>query len=267
MEQRELFTIITGASKGLGKCLAIECAKRGRNLILIALPFENVNRTAMDLSKKFNIKAIGYETDLTSNKNVDSMAKWIKLNYQIDMLINNAGVGGTNYIEAATENDISTIIQLNMRALVFLTHQLLPVLKTQKKSYVLNISSLAAFGPMAYKTVYPASKAFVSSFSRGLNAELKDTNISVSVAHPGGMATNPEIKERMGKYNSFIKSTFLSPGETAKICIEQMLSEKTVIVPGFANKISRLGFKLFPERLRLNILGRSVKKEIIVKAA
>lgn len=132
MEDTELFTVITGASRGLGKCLAIECAKRGRNLILIALPSENVNQTAIKLAKEYNTKAIGYETDLTIEKNVNSMAMWLKSNYQIDMLINNAGIGGTNYFEDVSQSYMDTIIQLNMRALVFLTHQLLPAIRLQK---------------------------------------------------------------------------------------------------------------------------------------
>ena len=267
MKNSELYTVITGASRGLGKCLATECAKRGRNLILVALPTEDVNQTAMELSKDFNIKAIGCETDLTKEKNVNSLAKWIKTNYQIDMLINNAGIGGTNYFEAASGSYIDTIIQLNMRALVFLTHQLLPVIKLQRNARILNIASLAAFGPMAFKTIYPASKAFVSSFSRSLNAELKGTNVSVSVAHPGGMATNPEITDRMNQYNRLVKATFLSPAETAKICIDQTFAQKTVIIPGFVNKINRLGFRLFPEKLRLDILSKAAKKEILVNAA
>lgn len=264
MKKQKLYTVITGASKGLGKCLAIECAKRGQNLIMIALPNENVNQTAIEFSRIYNVDAIGFETDLSIESNIYSLIKLIKSEYQVDTLINNAGVGGTNNFENVSEDYISTIIHLNMRATVLLTHQLLPVLRKQNKSYILNIASLAAFGPMAYKTIYPASKAFVSSFSIGLNTELKGTNVSVSVAYPGGMATNPEITRRMEQYNRVVKASFLSPEKTAKVCVEQMLAEKTVIVPGIVNKISRLGFKIFPDQLRLNILSRTIKKELAI---
>ena len=265
MKESEIFTVITGASKGLGKSLAIERAREGKNLILVSLPDESVSNMAIELSKKYNIQAIGYETDLTIEKNIYSLAGWINSNYRIDMLINNAGIGGTNNFGDAKVGYIDTIIQLNMRALVLLTHQLLPLLKSQKRSYILNIASMAAFGPMPYKTIYPASKAFVSSFSRGLNAELKGTNVSVSVAHPGGMATNPEIIERLNKYNRLVKSTFISPEKIAKICIKQTLANKPVIVPGLANKISRLFFSFLPEDLRLNIFRKNLKKEMLVQ--
>ena len=267
MHKSQVYTVITGASSGLGKSLAMESAKSGRNLILVALPFESVSRVAYELEKIYNIKAVGYETDLTNDENIHSLVGWIRSNYKIDMLINNAGIGGTNHFGEAKAGYIDTIIQLNMKALVMLTHQLLPLLKLQEKSYILNISSMAAFGPMPYKTIYPASKAFVSSFSRGLNAELKGTNISVSVAYPGGMATNPEITERMAKYSGFVKKTFLTPETVAEILLRKTLKCKTVIVPGFVNKISRLFIKFVPEEVRLNIFSKNLQKEICVTAA
>lgn len=262
MKSLEQYTVITGASMGLGKCLAEECARRGQNLVLTALPHEGISKTALELSVKYNIKAVGCETDLTNDENIYSLAKWIAANFNVNILINNAGIGGTNYFEKASTGYFQTIIKLNMSALVLLTHQLLPELKRQKKSYILNIASIAAFGPMAFKTIYPASKAFVSSFSRGLNSELSGTNISVSVAHPGGMATNPDVSKRMEQYSKFVKATYMSPEDTARICLDQTFAEKTIIVPGMVNKINRFAFKWFPEKMRLHLLANGAKKEM-----
>lgn len=262
MKDTEQYTLITGASMGLGKCLAEECAKRGHHLILIALSSEGIAKTALQLSKKYHINAIGCETDLTKEQNVHSLSDWLLANFNINFLINNAGIGGTEYFEKASVKYFQNIIQLNMSALVLLTHQLLPVLKQQPNSHILNISSMAAFGPMAFKTIYPASKAFVSSFSRGLNSELNGTNVSVSVAHPGGMATNADVSRRMEQYSKMVQSTYMSPEETARICIEQTIAKKTIIVPGLVNKINRFAFKWFPEKLRLQILANGARKEM-----
>ncbi len=267
MNRKERYTVITGASRGLGRALAVEAAEKGRNLILAALPGEHIDEIADGLSSKFHIVAMGIEVDLTDEQDLRSFTKVIVENYEVDMLINNAGIGGTNFFESASTAYIDNIIQLNMRALVYLTHQLLPVLKRQKRAYILNIASLAAFGPMPFKTIYPASKAFVASFSKGLNAELRDTNVSVSVAYPGGMATNPEIIARLRNYNKLIRSTFLSPRTTARICFRQTLAGNTVIVPGFANKINRFLIKLIPEQIRLIIFSRNLQMEMTVKLA
>ena len=265
IKNKKPYTVITGASRGLGKSLAIECAKEGRNLILISLPHEEIRNTAHEISQTFDVKATGYEADLTNDEDVAVLSAWIKSNYSIDMLINNAGMGGTDYFDEANTNYLDTIIQLNMKALVQLTHKLLPALKKNRNSHILNIASLAAFGPMPYKTIYPASKAFVSSFSRGLNAELKKTSVSVSVAYPGGMATNPEVTKRMEEYSSFVKSTFLSPEKTAKILIKETLEGKTIIVPGLANKINRLLFKFVPEEILMNMFTKSLQKELLLE--
>jgi len=81
------------------------------------------------------------------------------------------------------------------------------------------------------------------------------------------MATNPEIIKRMENYTGFIKSTFLTPEKVAKILIRQTLNHKTVIVPGFVNKLSRLLFKFVPESWRLEMMSKNLKKEILITAA
>ncbi|MEZ5044544.1 MAG: SDR family NAD(P)-dependent oxidoreductase [Saprospiraceae bacterium] len=259
-----IYTVITGASLGLGYALAEECAKRKRHLILIALPDENIIEIALQLSKTYGIKAIAYEVNLTAENATLTCAAWICENFEIDMLINNAGIGGTKHFSESSSYDIDQIILLNIRALVLMTHQLLPRLREQKQSFILNIASLASFSPIPYKTVYPASKAFVYSFSRGLYAELKDTSVFVSVAHPGGMATSPEIAERMKQHNLFVRHSYLSPEETARICIRQLLKKESMIIPGALNKLLWLLIKLVPAGMRLKIFRKTIVKELAI---
>jgi len=261
MEIRK-YTLITGASTGLGKELALECAKLGRHLILTALPGEQIGKLARNISVKNKVDAITFETDFTEIGSVEKLASEIIGKYDIDMLINNAGVGGTKPFLEATPGYIDQIVLLNMRALVLLTRLLLPVLKKHDKSFILNIASMASFGPMPFKTVYPASKAFVYSFSRGLGAELKGTGVSVSVAHPGGMKTNPEVTQRIEKHGKLIQACTLSAQRVAKICIRQTLKNDELVIPGFMNKLSWLLLKIIPVWLRLIIMRSSLKSEL-----
>jgi short-subunit dehydrogenase len=124
---------------------------------------------------------------------------------------------------------------------------------------------MASFGPMPYKTVYPASKAFVYSFSRGLSAELFGSNVCVSVAHPGGMATNAEVSERINNHNRLIRATISSPERVAKICISQLLKKDRLIIPGMMNKLSWIFFKICPIWLQLILFRSSLQKEINLK--
>ena len=259
------YTLITGASCGLGQELAIECARRGRNLILTALPGEQMSETGRQLSSQFNVDVVAFEADLTKGEELATLAEIINRDYNVDMLINNAGMGGAlPFIEAKPEY-IENIMLLNMYALVMLTRFLLPNLKKQEEAYLLNIASLAAFSPMPFKTVYPASKAFVYSFSRGLDAELKGSGISVSVAHPGGMKTNPEVSKRIETHSRWIQSTTLSVEKVAQICISGLLNKKKIIVPGIANKMYWLLLKIMPQSFILSYLCRVFGREYIKK--
>ena len=262
MSNKNKYTVITGASTGLGKELAIECAKLGRNLVLTALPGEKVGDFGKEISSAFNIQVSTFETDLTVPGSLENLAQMILKNFEVDMLVNNAGIGGTKSFLEATPQYIDQIVLLNMRTLVLLTRLLLPLLKKQGKAYILNIASLASFGPMPFKTVYPASKAFVYSFSRGLGAELKGSGVSVTVAHPGGMKTNPDVTSRIEKHGKIIQACTLSANKVAKICIRQTLRNDELIIPGFMNKLSWLFMKIVPVWLRLIIMRSSLKNEL-----
>ena len=264
METQKKYTLITGASCGLGKEFAIECARRGHNLILTALPGEQINKTGQQLARQFEVDVVAFEADLTKREEVLSLTGIINDNYNIDILINNAGLGGALPFSEASPEYIEKIILLNTYALVMITRLLLPNLKKQGKAYILNIASLAAFSPMPYKIVYPASKAFVYSFSRSLYAELKGTGVSVSVSHPGGMKTNAEVSQRINNHHKWISSTTLSAQKVAQICIHRMLKGRRVIIPGIINKFYWLLLKILPNPVILYylnvIFGKEYKK-------
>ncbi|MFA8451293.1 MAG: SDR family NAD(P)-dependent oxidoreductase [Bacteroidales bacterium] len=260
--EKEVYTLISGASMGLGKELARECALRKMNLILVALPGEEIELFGTQLQRDYKIKVDCFEVNLTIDAQINHLIKVLNEEYNINILINNAGVGGSNAFNQASREYIDNIMLLNIRATVLLTHSLLDNLKQHSRAHILNIASMASFSPMPFKTVYPASKAFVYSFSRGLYSELKDSGVFVSVAHPGGMATNPQVSERIRRHNRLVRSTILSVEETAQICIRQLLKGDSLIIPGAMNKVSYLCLKILPTWLQLNFFRKSIVKEI-----
>ncbi|WP_326985079.1 SDR family NAD(P)-dependent oxidoreductase [Chryseobacterium sp. MYb264] len=216
-------------------------------------------RLSKNLHKEFGVQVVFKETDLSITENVLSTSNWINENYNVSILVNNAGIGGTKKFEDTTVTYIEKIIQLNVVATSLLTHQLLPNLKKQSKAYILNVSSLAALSPIGYKTVYPASKAFVHSFSRGLYQELKDTNVFVSVVNPGAMATNPEVSKRIEQQGILGKLTLLDPDKVARKCIKRVLKRDTVIV---VNPLSWLLLHILPIWIRLPLMTNAIKREV-----
>lgn len=256
------YAVITGAAGGLGKAFGYELSKKGINTLLIDLPKKELKNTCLEIEKKFGTKSIFYEADLSQIENIIAITNEINKKYDISILINNVGLGGTLRFDDATINYLNTIIQLNVMATTIVTKQLLSNLKQQQRSYVLTISSMAAFSPMPFKTVYPASKSFVDSFSKGLYEEYKNQNISFSVVHPGPMRTNPEITARINKQSKLGRTGLLSPEKVAEISIKQLFKGKMVVKLNFSNRFNWLLMRIIPTRIQLPLLARIFKKEL-----
>ncbi len=258
------YTLITGAGRGLGLALARECAARGRNLILIALPNEKLCDTCCQLENEFDIIAHFFEVDLTDAIAMERFIQTDLCDFSIDMLINNAGTGGSKPIDSVPGEYIDNIIMLNIRALSILTHALIPELKKHDKSYILNIGSIAAFSPFPFKTVYPASKAFINSFSLGLKAELSNTPVRVCVVNPGPVLTNEDVIGRINKYGYLGRMSALTPEKAANISISALFRGKGRVLPGIMTKLNYLVFKFVPCSIRLYFMRRMVSRELKV---
>jgi hypothetical protein len=256
------FTLITGASNGLGREMAIECASLGHNLILVALPGRNLDVFCDLLQKEYTIIARYYERDLTCSVEIHNMVEDILSKYPVNFLINNAGIGGTSPFGDSSPDFLEKIIRLNITAVSLLTRLLLPELRKHTEAHIINVSSMAAFSPFPYKTIYPASKAFVASFSRSLGEELKKTSVKVSVLHPGPILTNPDVTIRILRQGKNGKRGLLPARILARKAINGVIKGKRVIVPGFANKLNRLLMTLLPSTMIVPILAKAMTREI-----
>lgn len=261
------YTLITGASAGLGREFAIQCARAGRHLVLIALPGAQTGTLARHIISAFGVDVKVFEFDLTDPIQLQQKLSFITSHYPIDFLINNAGTGGTAAIQDTTPERMDQIIQLNIRSTVMITHQLIPHLLHQERSYIMNISSMAAFTPIAYKTVYPASKAFIASFSHGLREELSGTGLSVSVVYPGPILTNSNTAQRVIRQGFKGKMGLLPTATIARIALHKTLAGEAIIIPGAMNRLNHLLMRLLPLTWKLRIVSRAVKKEIQFQAA
>jgi hypothetical protein len=256
------YTIITGASSGLGKALAIQCAKAGMNLILIALPGGHTSSVAETLAISYGVYVHAFEFDLTDSTILRQQLDYIRGRFSINFLINNAGIGGTASIRETSAEKIDQIIQLNVRSTVQITHLLLPNLLEHPRSYIMNISSMAAFTPIAYKTVYPATKAFISSFFHGLREELSGTGLSVSVVYPGPIMTNSNTSRRVISQGIKGRMGLLPTSVIARIALRKTMANHPIIIPGIMNRFNLMLMRLLPLGLKLKIVSREVRKEI-----
>lgn len=255
------YTLITGASEGFGKALAIECAIRKMNLILVALPGPELHSLAGLIKRNYCVDVFSIEKDLCEDGSCIELYNEVKaLKLQVNILINNAGIGSTVLFENGSIGLYERQIKLNVLATTLITRLFLDTLKRNAPAYILNIGSLASFFCLPKKQVYGATKSFIYSFSRSLNKELKPDNIHVSVLCPGGMNTNLAIT-LMNKLGNFIsRLSIMNPEQVVPFAINRMLKRKEVIIPGRVNHLFLLLDKLLPGFIKKNINKKFMKK-------
>ena len=262
MESHNLFTLITGASAGIGRALAEESAKRHRNLILISLPGEGLATLSESLRDRYSVQVKFFEIDLTQDDAPHRVFRWTQSQgLPVNRLINNAGMGYQGSFEDYPPQFFDTMMRLNMISVVTLTRLLLPELKRHASAEILNLGSMAAFLPLPYKTVYAATKAFVYSFSIALREELRGTNVHVHILCPGSVPTNNEVKSRIENVGWLSSVSVLSPEKVAKIAFDKLEDRVQVIVPGLVNHIYMLLGKLVPQSVRPRMMARVYRKK------
>src|SRR4026207_643301 len=173
-------TLITGASTGIGAAFARKLAARGRNVLLVARSEDKLIALCNELGRLTSIRAQYLALDL---RQPDAAAQLFeettKRELEIDMLINNAGFGSMgDFSKLDLESELE-MIQLNVRAIVDLTHRFLPPMRERKSGTIINVASTAAFQAVPYMATYAATKAFVLSFSEALSEENRAHGIQV----------------------------------------------------------------------------------------
>ena len=252
------YAVVTGASRGLGKELVIELARRGISSIMVGTS-NTVETVCEEINQQYHTHSVPYIANLCQKEEVLALAEKINSQYEIFMLINNAGMGGSRAFLEADTDYLDRIIQLNIRATALLTHELLPNLMKQERAYILNIGSMAAFTATGYKTVYPASKAFLKHWTYGMREEFKGTAVSFSYASPGAMATNPEVTARIEKQGFLGRFTLKSTEQIAQKCIRQTLRGKRHII---INPLSYCFSAIIPGCIKNPIMTKIVKREV-----
>lgn len=252
------YAVVTGASRGLGKELVVSLAQRGISSIMVGTS-STVETVCAEINQQYHTHSMAFIANLCQKEEVLALAEKINQGFEVFMLVNNAGMGGSKAFTEADCDYLDRIIQLNVRATSLLMHELIPNLLRQPRSYVLNIGSMAAFTATGYKTVYPASKAFIKHFSYGMREEFKGTPVSISYASPGAMATNPEVTARIEKQGFLGKFTLKTTRDIAEKCIRQTFRGKKHII---INPLSYFFSAIIPGCIKNSLMTRIVKREL-----
>ena len=243
--------LITGASSGIGKDMAIYLASKGYDLIL-------VGRNKDKLEELQNILKVNSQiiiADLSSETKVKEVYVMTK-NENIDILINNAGFGDFgNFYETDLNNEME-MINTNVIAVHLLTKLFLRDMQKRNSGYILNVASSAAFGPGPLMATYYATKAYVNNLTEAINEELRreKSNVFVCSLCPGPVDTN---FNNVAKVHFSVKA--MTSKEVATYAIDQMFKKKVVIVPGFKMKLA-LFARRFASRKMMRKITYNIQK-------
>ena len=259
--RNKIFALITGASEGFGKAMALECAGRNMNLVLVALPGSGLSSLACFIERNYNVSVLYFEQDLSKREECLHLFEKIKENkISANVLINNAALGGTHFFEEKDPQFYYKQIELNVLAPTLLTHLFLQTLEKNSPSHILNVGSLASFFSLPKKGVYGATKSYLVSFSKSLRRELKAKNVSVSTVCPGGMNTTPMLILQNKNMKGLGRWSIMNPEEVARIAIDGMLAGKELIIPGFWNRMFMLFDKLMPKWYKEILINKTMKQ-------
>jgi uncharacterized protein len=242
--------LITGASAGIGREFAQQLADRACSLILVARREQKLAELRAELRQQYpNLTVRIRKTDLADPAQLAELLAWIDSEkIDVDLLINNAGLGDLGPFATSDPIRNEQIMLVNMVALTSLTRHLLPQMIARKRGGILNVSSSAGFLPIPTFAIYAATKAYVTSFSEALRAELRGTGVSVCALCPGPVHTEfQEVAKRSGRQRE-------DGPEFVHVSVEQVVldgltaleADRPLVIPGLPMKIGMFLIRITP---------------------
>jgi short-subunit dehydrogenase len=262
MAEERLWTVITGASSGIGAELARVFAARGYALVLIARRHERLEALAEEIQRAHNIPVEVMALDLEDREAPQDLVEMLRdQNIQVHTLVNNAGFGlRGNFATLPFERQVA-MIDLNVTALTVLSRLMLPGMLERGRGGILNVASTAAFQAGPNMAVYYATKAYVLSLSEALHEEAKPRGVTVTALCPGPTESEFSATADLETSKRF-KQGAMSAAEVARIGVDGYEAGRSIVVPGAANRLGAIGAKLLPRAMIRKIAGTIQRGEV-----
>lgn len=255
------YTLITGASSGIGFELAKEFAKHKHNLILSARSVDKLQKLADELESKFAIDAVVIPMDLAKADGPNKLFNLIQeKNLSVEILVNNAGFGDHNSFQNAQWKKLEEMIQLNITSLTELSKLFLPAMIKKKSGKILNVASTAAFQPGPLMSVYYATKAYVLFLSEGLSEELAGTGVTVTALCPGPTMSGFQDAANMNDVALFSALKIPTSQSVAAYGYRALMKGTPVAVHGMLNQIAAFSIRFTPRSLARKMVMKLQEK-------
>jgi len=254
---RGKWALVTGASAGIGGELARILAAGGTNLVLTARRKDRMEQLATELASRHGIRAEVFVADLAQSSAPEEIFAFTEgKGIAVDLLINNAGFGAYGeFCEIPLGRQLE-MTQVNVSAVVHLTHLYLPQMIARRRGDVLIVASTAAFQAVPYISAYAATKAFDLLFAEGLAEEMKPYGIRVCALCPGSTRTEfHQVANQPERLLRFIETA----EKVARVGLEGLVAGKSCVISGFANNLSIFGERFASRRLVTRAAGQMFK--------
>ncbi|MFN6964696.1 MAG: SDR family NAD(P)-dependent oxidoreductase [Pyrinomonadaceae bacterium] len=252
--------LITGASGGIGEAFARRLAADGRDLLLVARSEKQLHELCDELMLKHKITAHYMPLDLTEPGAIDRLVgETEKHNLEVDWLVNNAGYGSMgDFVELDLETELR-MIDLNISALVTLTHRFLGPMRERRSGTIVNVASTASFQPIPFMATYAATKAFVTSFSQAVAEENRPFGILVTALCPGPTKTN---FFRAAKITDPIQLKGMQTAEeVVDVAMRAVAARRPLAISGLTNYIGAVLGRYVPTRLVTRVVASQLRKK------
>lgn len=253
--------LVTGASSGIGLQFCRELASRGCGIVAVSNQHDELVRCCADIEASYGVSAVPVYADLTKDADIDALMEAVK-DIEIDFLINNAGIFSFCPVTETNPGKIQCFIDLHIKAVTNLTRIFAQRFKERGSGRILNMSSMACWAPMPGLAMYSATKAYIRVFSRSMYYELKDSGVSITVACPGGIATDlfglPESLKKLALRIGAITT----PERFARHAVDKMLKGKKQYINGFVNRFAIVFVGIMPTSVRMLVKHLMLDKGI-----
>jgi short-subunit dehydrogenase len=250
------FVLVSGATGGLGKAFAVECASRGWSVFLTDLRPEPLETLAASLRRTYCVRVLHQACDLTDPAARAALFQHVATSsLRFSALINVAGMDFEGPFFEQSRQHIRTIIRLNIEGTLDMIHGLLASRDPATTFHIINVASLAAFYPMPVKATYAASKRFLLDFSLALREEVRELGATVTVLCPAGMPTTPETIAAIDRQGLMGQLTTMDTGAVANMTLNDALRGRAVCIPGGLNRFIQIAGSLAPVPLVVSLIG------------
>ena len=254
------FTLITGASSGIGEAFARRLAAEGHNLFLVARSGDRLKALCDELIAKHNVQAKYFTADLIDvDSDVAVFEETEKLGLEVDWLINNAGFGSMgDFAKLDLERELE-MIELNITAVVALTHHFLGTMRERRSGTIINVSSAASFQPIPFFATYSATKAFVTAFTEAIAEENRPFGIQILALCPG--TTDTGFFEASGIKDPIKMKGVQTSDQVVDAAMKAIEAGRSKVVSGWTNYIIATAVNLVPNSLIARVVAKPLRKK------